>query len=273
MSKTSSMNQSLPLSCTVHSNTSDLFITKTATCDYLQTWFCNSPVGCNPCLKRLLSCVLQARKKLPGLVLIQIIPCFPAASEKFQAPKSMAGQPLGCRVTSRSRFAWHFPGFSAERLAFREPPCFSANGDGWLLILWDLLSGCISTLTLLHLLLYSVLHPYQLTHPTDWPFSLPPPHLCPCFFPLPGRHPSPAVLWSRLPLWRSVMSPSPWNPLPASLRAQSYHGLHRFTRSLCFSQLSYSLSLVEQTWAAKLLMRRVGGYGKERTQRKMNEPM
>lgn len=105
----------------------------------------------------------------------------------------MAGQPFGCRVNDWSRLVWRFPGFSTERLAFRGPPPFLANWHGWSLNLWDLISGCISTLTLFHLLLYSVLHPYQITCPTDWPFSLSPPRLCPCF-------PLPAVRWSELPL-------------------------------------------------------------------------
>lgn len=77
----------------------------------------------------------------------------------------MAGQPFGCRVNDWSRLVWRFPGFSTERLAFRGPPPFLANWHGWSLNLWDLISGCISTLTLFHLLLYSVLHPYQITCP------------------------------------------------------------------------------------------------------------
>ena len=196
--------------------------------------------------------LLQVRKKLPGLVVVQV---FPAVSEKFGAHEGMAGLPFGCRVPNGSRFACCFPGFSTEKLALREPPRFSANWDGWSLKLWDLISGCISTFARLHLLLYSVLHPYQMTGPADWPFSLPAPRLCPCF-PLSGRQPSPAILRSSCPLWQSVMSPSPRNFLHAfSTRAQSYHGLHWFTGSLCFSQLSYSLSPVEQTWEGKLLIR------------------
>lgn len=163
---------------------------------------------------------------------------FPCCLRGFPSLWKLAGQPFDCRVTNWSRLVWHFPGFSTERLAFRGPPPFLANRHGWSLNLWDLISGCISTLTLFHLLLYSVLHPYQITCPTDWPFSLSPPRLCPCF-------PLPAVRWSDLPLWRSVLSPSPQNLPPASLWAQSYHGLHWFTGSLWFSQLSYSLSPVE----------------------------
>lgn len=125
---------------------------------------------------------MQARKKkLPGLVLVQIGPCFPAASEEFQFPE--AGQ-ASCRVTDLARFARVFLVVALKGLHSEEPPHFSADWDclptaqPWGSAIWLPFHPYFA-----RLLLYSVFHPYQITHPTDWAILFPaslPLSLLPC---------------------------------------------------------------------------------------------
>lgn len=90
------------------------------------TWFCNSPVDCNPCLKRLVWRVFQAKNKLSSVVLAQVLLCFLAAYREVQTPlKHSRPRAVGWLTCPG------FPSVVTEILISREPSHFGANWDGW----------------------------------------------------------------------------------------------------------------------------------------------